>query len=106
MPPRTNKNSTLQGHFRSSLPPHVSKQVLGATKWCIFRPPPPGDLTRAYVEDAVRERIKRMKSTKEQGGNGRVDLLQVRARPSDDATTRPVTVSVSVLTCFAMPFSL
>ena len=50
--------------------------MLGATKWCVFRAPPQGDLSHAFVEDAVRERIKRMRGTPDQGGSGRVDLLQ------------------------------
>lgn len=41
--------------------------VVGATKWCVFRPTDP---TRAVVESAVRERMKRMRSQS-------VDLLQV-----------------------------
>ncbi|KAG9308213.1 NADP-dependent oxidoreductase domain-containing protein [Chiua virens] len=45
--------------------------VVGATKWCVFRPTDP---TRAVVEAAVRERIKRMRSQS-------VDLLQVRVIP-------------------------
>ncbi|KAG6378001.1 NADP-dependent oxidoreductase domain-containing protein [Boletus reticuloceps] len=54
----------LFGQFKESLPP--SKPVLGATKWCVFRPTV---LTRAVVESAVRERMKRMRSQS-------VDLLQ------------------------------
>jgi aryl-alcohol dehydrogenase-like predicted oxidoreductase len=41
---------------------------VGATKWCVFRPVDP---TRAVVEAAVAERMKRMQTN-------RVDLLQVR----------------------------
>ncbi|KAH0834306.1 NADP-dependent oxidoreductase domain-containing protein [Lanmaoa asiatica] len=56
--------ATIQGQFRESLPPSTS--VVGATKWCVFRPTSP---TRAVVESAVRERMKRMRSQS-------VDLLQ------------------------------
>jgi aryl-alcohol dehydrogenase-like predicted oxidoreductase len=45
----------------------VAEKVLGATKWCVFRPMEP---TRAIVEAAVAERMKRMQTN-------RVDLLQV-----------------------------
>jgi len=54
----------LFGQFRESLP--QSKPVLGATKWCVFRPTVP---TRAVVESAVRERMERMRSHS-------IDLLQ------------------------------
>ncbi|KAG8215545.1 hypothetical protein J3R82DRAFT_9207 [Butyriboletus roseoflavus] len=40
--------------------------VIGATKWCVFRSTTP---TRAVVESAVRDRMKRMRSQS-------VDLLQ------------------------------
>ena len=43
-------------------------KIVGATKWCVFRPT---EVTRQIVEEAVRERMDRMQST-------RVDLLQVR----------------------------
>jgi len=66
----------LFGHFRSTLPHPTSARVLGATKWCVFRPPPQGEISRGFVEEAVRERIKRMRSAPDQGGSGRVDLLQ------------------------------
>ena len=46
--------------------------VIGATKWCAFRAIDP---TRAVVESAVRERMKRMRSQS-------IDLLQVRAIPT------------------------
>ena len=42
--------------------------MVGATKWCVFRPTRP---TREVVEAAVRERLDRMQSAT-------VDLLQVR----------------------------
>ncbi|KIJ64169.1 hypothetical protein HYDPIDRAFT_132811 [Hydnomerulius pinastri MD-312] len=54
----------LFGQFRESLPSSTS--VLGATKWCVFRPTDP---SRAVVESAVRERMKRMRTRS-------VDLLQ------------------------------
>ncbi|PVG04149.1 Aldo/keto reductase [Serendipita vermifera] len=66
----------LFGHFRSTLPQSTSARVLGATKWCVFRAPPQGDLSPSYVEEAIRERIKRMRGSLDQGGSGRVDLLQ------------------------------
>lgn len=56
----------LQGQFRNALP--APNEVVGATKWCVFRPVNP---TRAVVEAAVAERMERMQTT-------RVDLLQVR----------------------------
>ena len=43
-------------------------KIVGATKWCVFRPT---EVTRPIVEEAVRERMDRMQSD-------RVDLLQVR----------------------------
>lgn len=43
-------------------------KVVGATKWCVFRPT---EVTRPIVEEAVRERMVRMQSDS-------VDLLQVR----------------------------
>ncbi|EGN92064.1 hypothetical protein SERLA73DRAFT_191639 [Serpula lacrymans var. lacrymans S7.3] len=54
----------LFGQFRASLP--APEGVIGATKWCVFRPTVP---SRAIVESAVRERMQRMRSTS-------VDLLQ------------------------------
>ncbi|KAH9945677.1 NADP-dependent oxidoreductase domain-containing protein [Amylocystis lapponica] len=42
------------------------EQILGATKWCVFRPTDP---TRAIVEAGVQERLDRMQTK-------RVDLLQ------------------------------
>jgi len=54
----------LFGQFRQSLP--SSTPVIGATKWCVFRPTDP---TREVVESAVRERTKRMRTET-------VDLLQ------------------------------
>ncbi|GBE81301.1 Aldo/keto reductase [Sparassis crispa] len=52
------------GQFRQNLPHPES--VVGATKWCVFRPTNP---TRAVVEAAVQERLDRMQAQ-------RVDLLQ------------------------------
>ncbi|KAG6848842.1 hypothetical protein H0H93_013562 [Arthromyces matolae] len=52
------------GQFRSSLP--TTKQVLGATKWCVFRHV---TVSRSTVLSAVRERMERMQSKS-------VDLLQ------------------------------
>ncbi|KAJ7625923.1 NADP-dependent oxidoreductase domain-containing protein [Roridomyces roridus] len=52
------------GQFRRTLPSPGS--VLGATKWCAFKPVTP---SRAVVEAAVRERMHRMQTD-------RVDLLQ------------------------------
>ena len=56
----------LFGQVRESLP--EDRQVLGATKWCVFKDINP---TREVVEAAVRERMSRMRSIKS------VDLLQV-----------------------------
>ncbi|KAG8806861.1 hypothetical protein FRC17_004762, partial [Serendipita sp. 399] len=71
------------GNFRSSLPIEVSKPVIGATKWCIFKAPTPQNqsLSRDYVVDIVRERAKRMKidfgkNKDEESVEARVDLLQ------------------------------
>ncbi|VDB88466.1 unnamed protein product [Peniophora sp. CBMAI 1063] len=55
----------LFGQVRESLP--EDRQVLGATKWCVFKGINP---TREVVEAAVRERMSRMRSIKS------VDLLQ------------------------------
>ncbi|KAG5641461.1 hypothetical protein DXG03_005138 [Asterophora parasitica] len=52
------------GQFRATLPP--SEQVVGATKWCVFKRIVP---TRAVVLAAVQERMDRM-------GTNSVDLLQ------------------------------
>ncbi|KAJ7728514.1 NADP-dependent oxidoreductase domain-containing protein [Mycena metata] len=52
------------GQFRKSLP--VPDTVIGATKWCVFKPTIP---SRAVVEAAVRERLARMQTE-------HVDLLQ------------------------------
>ncbi|KAF8879769.1 NADP-dependent oxidoreductase domain-containing protein [Gymnopilus junonius] len=52
------------GQFRQSLPD--PEQVVGATKWCVFKRVNP---SRAVVQAAVQERMDRMKTT-------RVDLLQ------------------------------
>ncbi|KAF8737815.1 aldo kereductase, partial [Rhizoctonia solani] len=55
----------LFGQFRQTLSdPSI---VVGATKWCVFAPTV---VTRAVVEEGVRERMERMKYDK-------VDLLQV-----------------------------
>jgi len=54
----------LFGQFQRSLP--ATEKVIGATKWCVFRPMDP---TRAVVEAAVAERMKRMQTNC-------VDLLQ------------------------------
>ncbi|KII83693.1 hypothetical protein PLICRDRAFT_46832 [Plicaturopsis crispa FD-325 SS-3] len=54
----------IYGQFRQSLP--SPERVIGATKWCVFRPT---EATRAVVEAAVFERIERMQTQ-------RVDLLQ------------------------------
>lgn len=61
----------LFGQFRKQFvasSPGVAPPI-GCTKWCIFRTPSV-PITRAFVEDAVRERITRMK------GDG-LDMLQV-----------------------------
>ncbi|KAF9462857.1 NADP-dependent oxidoreductase domain-containing protein [Collybia nuda] len=52
------------GQFRGSLP--ASEQVVGATKWCVFKRIVP---SRAVVLAAVQERMERM-------GTNKVDLLQ------------------------------
>ncbi|KAJ6534145.1 NADP-dependent oxidoreductase domain-containing protein [Mycena capillaripes] len=52
------------GQFRKSLP--SPDRVVGATKWCVFKPTIP---SRAVVEAAVRERLARMQTD-------HVDLLQ------------------------------
>jgi len=54
----------LFGQFQRSSP--TIENIVGATKWCVFRPVDP---TRAVVEAAVAERMKRMQTN-------RVDLLQ------------------------------
>jgi len=54
----------LFGQFRNLIP--IPNTVVGATKWCVFRPIIP---TRAVVEAAVAERMERMQTK-------RVDLLQ------------------------------
>jgi len=48
-----------------------TSQILGATKWCVFKYIKP---SRNVVQAAVQERMERMKSK-------RVDLLQVRKHP-------------------------
>ncbi|KAJ7202593.1 aldo/keto reductase [Mycena pura] len=52
------------GQFRSTL--EVPESVLGATKWCVFKPM---TVSRETVEEAVRQRLERMRTA-------RVDLLQ------------------------------
>ena len=54
-----------QGQFQEQLPPRT---VLGGTKWCVFKH---GDISRATVETAVRERMTRMRTRQ-------LDFLQVR----------------------------
>ena len=61
------RNVTPKGEFRQSLSNPTS--VVGATKWCVFRQTTP---TRAVVENAINERMVRMRSQS-------VDLLQVRS---------------------------
>ncbi|KAF8671933.1 aldo kereductase [Rhizoctonia solani] len=69
----------LFGQFRQTLSdPSI---VVGATKWCVFAPTV---VTRAVVEEGVRERMERMKYDK-------VDLLQPMPK-----THAPASVSVSV----------
>ncbi|KAI0270402.1 Aldo/keto reductase [Gloeopeniophorella convolvens] len=51
------------GQFQEQLPPRT---VLGGTKWCVFKH---GEITRASVDAAVRERMTRMRSP-------RLDFLQ------------------------------
>lgn len=62
----------LFGQFRQSL--SDPSTVVGATKWCVFAPT---TVTRAVVEDGVRERMERMKTE-------RVDLLQFHWQNYDD----------------------
>lgn len=57
--------SRLQGQYRQTL--ENPNTVVGATKWCVFAAT---TITRAVVEEAVKERIERMKRSP-------VDLLQV-----------------------------
>jgi hypothetical protein len=54
-----------QGQFQEHLPPRT---VLGGTKWCVFKHP--GEISRATVETAVRERMTRMRTRQ-------LDFLQV-----------------------------
>ncbi|KAJ7719443.1 NADP-dependent oxidoreductase domain-containing protein [Mycena maculata] len=54
----------IYGQFRASL--ESPESVLGATKWCVFKPI---EITQESVEAAVRQRIERMRTE-------RVDLLQ------------------------------
>jgi hypothetical protein len=48
-----------------------TSQILGATKWCVFKSINP---SRSVVQAAVQERMERMRSK-------HVDLLQVRNNP-------------------------
>ncbi|KAG6827552.1 hypothetical protein H0H87_004460 [Tephrocybe sp. NHM501043] len=52
----------------TSVTPHL---VLGATKWCVFKPV---SVSRPLVMNAVRDRMERMGTTS-------VDLLQARLDP-------------------------
>lgn len=61
--------SVYQGQFRESLT--FKDQIVGATKWCVFKRINP---TRAVVQAAVQERMERMRTTS-------IDLLQVRNQP-------------------------
>jgi aryl-alcohol dehydrogenase-like predicted oxidoreductase len=54
----------IQGQFRASL--ESPNSVLGATKYCVFKPIP---ISRETVEAAVRQRMERMRTTQ-------IDLLQ------------------------------
>lgn len=62
----------LFGEARASLPSGTS--IFGATKWCVFRHISP---TRAVVEEAIRERLLRMKGST-------VDLLQLHWQDYSD----------------------
>jgi hypothetical protein len=53
-----------QGQFQEQLP---ARTVLGGTKWCVFKH---GEVSRATVETAVRERMTRMRTRQ-------LDFLQV-----------------------------
>lgn len=71
------------------------EQIVGCTKWCVFRKTNP---TRAVVEAAVQERMERMQSEC-------VDLLQVRryiespydVGPSHRDTDAPLAVPLAGL---------
>jgi aryl-alcohol dehydrogenase-like predicted oxidoreductase len=74
----------LFGQFRKAYTassPDVSPPI-GCTKWCIFKIPSV-PITRAFVEDAVRERIARMR------GDG-LDMLQIHWQDYNDAGYLPV----------------
>ncbi|KAJ7113221.1 NADP-dependent oxidoreductase domain-containing protein [Mycena epipterygia] len=60
------------GQFRASL--ESPDAVLGATKWCVFKPT---KISRETVESAVRERMERMRTD-------RVDLLQFHWQDYDN----------------------
>ncbi|EMD32051.1 hypothetical protein CERSUDRAFT_119052 [Gelatoporia subvermispora B] len=62
----------LFGEFRGKLP--SPDRVVGATKWCVFRPM---QVTRDTVAAAVQERIARMRSRQ-------IDLLQFHWQDYDD----------------------
>ncbi|KAF8313302.1 Aldo/keto reductase [Cantharellus anzutake] len=66
------------GQFRKSRLATSQTLPIGATKWCIFKSPT-SPYTRKQVEDAIRERISRMKSD-------RLDLLQIHWQDYDDLT--------------------
>lgn len=66
------------GRFRKSRLEGSQTLPIGATKWCIFKSPA-SPYTRKQVEDAVRERMSRMKSD-------HLDLLQVHWQDYDDLT--------------------
>ncbi len=66
------------GQFRKSRLEASQTLPIGATKWCIFKSPV-SPYTRKEVEDAVRERMSRMKSD-------RLNLLQVHWQDYDDLT--------------------
>lgn len=66
------------GQFRKSRLGGSQTLPIGATKWCIFKSPV-SPYTRKQVEDAVCERMSRMKSD-------HLDLLQVHWQDYDDLT--------------------
>ena len=70
--------------FKESLPSPAD--VVGATKWCVFRQTEP---SRSVVETAVRERMTRMRTTT-------VDLLQV----SPDLVCSPPLKAIMTLHIF------
>ncbi|KAJ7281036.1 Aldo keto reductase [Mycena rebaudengoi] len=62
------------GQFRSSLPSHDARRLLGATKWCVFKPMV---ISRETVEAAVRQRMECMRTE-------RIDLLQFHWQDYDN----------------------